>query len=291
MMIRRSLILTAVLLILFEAFIRLSDIKWDTSQNDKAINLISAQNFIYNLPDNEVGMDTLIIGSSISRKLLPDSLGEHYVNLAFNGWSSYDGLELVRLTRKKPACIMVETNIVGNQILQQDMVSSLRPLSYYTNTTFKSFQLRNQPIGLMVGYFKNLMKNKIEEQKKKKRENLALYKFNLQLEKKKLWQTIPDSVLDAKFTVLKSMINHFRRENINVIFFEAPIDEELENTATVVKLRKYFHLYFPVGQYTYLPGPKINNFSYSDGFHLTAESAVVYTLYLKQQLNDLNNVN
>jgi hypothetical protein len=290
-MIKKSIITAVVLLLAYEAVIRLAGIKWDTSQNDKSANLISAQNFIYNRSAEEVKKDTLIIGSSISRKLVTDSLGKNYFNLAFNAWSSYDGLELLRITGKKPACILIETNVVGNQSLQEDVKGSLSPVSYYSSRAFKSFQLQNQPVGLLVGGIKEKLKAKMEAMRRLKRQNQELYDYNVKLEKEKQMQPLPDSEMVKRFTVLKNLVAGFKQQNIQVVFFEIPFDAELENTAINQQNRKYFSQYFPESEYKYVQLPPVNNYVYSDGIHLSVESALPYTLYLKNELEKLKTVN
>jgi len=287
-MIKKSIYTAVVLLILFEVFIRTLNIQWDTSQNDKSANLITAQNFIYNFPDKEISHDTVIVGSSISRKLITDSLGKNYLNLAFNAWSSYEGLELLNLTKKKPACVMIEMNVVGDTVMEQDVLNSMNALSFNVNELFKSFQLQNQPVGILIGYFKNKLKAKMEELKRKKRENQDLYKYNLQQEKETMTKILPDSVFSARFNVLSKLVETFKKENINIIFFEIPMDNELENTPLVLTTRALFHKYFPDSTYRYIAMQSTNKYIYSDGIHLSLQSALPYTLYLKNAINNRN---
>jgi hypothetical protein len=287
-MMKKSILLALILIISYELFVRATAFNWDTSQNDKSANIISAQNFIYNLSDKEVTADTIIIGSSIGRKLTTELLGKNYYNLAFNAWGAYDGMEIVRLTKKKPACLLVETNVVSNQTLQEDIVGSLKPLTYYSNVFMKSFQLKNQPVGLVVGGIKQKLKAKMEEMKMKKRENQTLYDLNIKLEKEKLDITLPDSVYTSRFIKLKELIGGFKAQGIPIVFFEVPYDTTLINTATNLKNRQYFQKYFPSSQYTYIPLPPVNDYIYSDGIHLSVKSAPVFTQYLKTSLANLN---
>jgi len=286
-MIKKSIIFAVILLLAYEAIIRVSHLQWDTSQNDKSVNLISAQNFIYNISDAAIEKDTIIIGSSVSRKLVTAALGQNYYNLAFNAWSSYDGLELIKLAHKKPACLLIETNVVGNQSLQQDVTGSLSPVSYYPNKLLKSFQLQNQPVGLLIGAIKEKMKARMEEMKRLKRENQDLYNYNIKMEKEKQMNVLPDSVYTARFTVLKKLVEDFKKQNIQIIFFEIPFDKELENTATMVTNRKFFRQYFPETEYRYVALPAANDYVYSDGLHLSQQSALPYTLYLKNEIEKL----
>jgi hypothetical protein len=286
-MIKKSIIVAVILLAVYEAVVRFLPVQWETSQNDKSANLISAQNFIYNLDGGEVKQDTVIIGSSISRKLANDVLGKNYYNLAFNAWSSYDGLELVRLTKKKPLCLLIETNIVGNQSLQQDIVGSLAPITYYSSKAFKSFQLQYQPVGLFVGAVKEQLKAKIEAMRKLKRQDTALYNYNLKLEIQKENIVIPDSDMVKRFINLKNLVQGFEKQNIEIVFFEVPFDSALTNSAMLQQNRKYFEEYFPKSKYKYVPLPAVNNYVYSDGIHLSRESAPAYTQYLKTELEKI----
>ncbi len=283
-MIKKSILIGVILLLAFEIFIRVGNINWDTSQNDKSANLISAQNYIYNLSKEKIANDTVVIGSSISRKLTNELLGHNYVNLAFNAWSSYDGLELVKRTNTKPKCLLIEMNVVGNQSLQEDVVSSLSPVSFNTNRIFKSFQLQNQPVGLVVGSIKNMLKAKMEEMKKKKRDNLELYNYNLSMEKKKMENPLPDSVFTNRFKVLKELVDGFKNQGIKIVFFEVPFDKELSNTKEVLTTRKFYYQYFPKSEYKYVDLPAENNYVFSDGIHLSLQSAPLYTAYLKNEL-------
>jgi hypothetical protein len=284
-MIIKSLCITAFLLLTFEFFLRVTDIKWDTSQNDKSANIISIQDFVYNYSGRDLEADTVIVGTSVSRKLITDSLGGHFINLAFNAWSNFDGLELIKLNQKKPACLLIETNYVKSQTLQPEITGSLDPVSYFPGKMFKCLQLRNQPAGLLVGWGKNLMKTRIEKLKEKKRENSELYNFSIQMNKKIMMQKTPDSVLKWRFNVLKSLIDGFSRENIGVIFFEVPVDSALSNTTSLLDVRNYFSRYFPKNEFRYIPLPDSDGYVFSDGVHLSQHSAIEYTMYLKRQLN------
>jgi hypothetical protein len=284
-MIRKSMVIAAILLLIYELFLRMADIPWDTSQNDKSANIISAQDFLFNYSDQEISKDTVIVGTSVSRKLIMDSLGSHYISLAFNAWNTYDGLELIKLSRKKPACLLIETNYAKNQILPAEIESNLKPISYYSGKWFRSLQLRYQPTGLLIGWGKNLMKSRIEKLKEEKRTNKALYQLNLQTNMEKMNEKIPDSVLNKRFAVIKSLLTTFKNDNIQIIFFEVPVNEELQHTTSMNEVRQYFNIYFPKTEFRYVPLPADNDYFFSDGVHLAPQSALKYTHYLRNELH------
>ncbi len=278
-----------MLLAVYELILRIFPVQWDTSQNDKSANLISAQDFIYNAPGKKVKSDTVIVGSSVSRKLITGIFGDNYLNISFNGWGSLDGLELIKRTGKTPSCVLVEMNFIGEPDVKEGIKSSLEPLVYYSNTLLHSFQLKNQPTGILIGFLKNLMKGKIDEAKKKKRENTELYNYNLKLIKNGFMKEIPDSLLQQRFYALKELVAELKQQGKGIIFFEIPMAPSLENTTQIAINRNYFHQFFPETLYQYVSLPKVNNYIYSDGIHLSAEGATDYTYYLKKQVNELDN--
>jgi hypothetical protein len=288
-MIRKSILIAASLFLLYEFFLRSSTIRWDTSQNDKSANIISVQNFLYDFSKDEMAEDTVVVGTSVSRKLVMDSIGVHFISLAFNAWNTYDGLELIKLSKRKPACLLIETNYAKSQLLEPEISSNLAPVSYYSGKVFESLRLRNQPTGLLIGWGKNLLKERIEKLKEEKRSNVSLYQLNVQMNKDQMNKTIPDSILSKRFKVLKSLVDEFKSENIDVIFFEVPVGKELTNTTSMREVRNYYFNFFPINDYIHIAPPDENHYSFSDGVHLSPQSAVDYCSYLRKALSNLKN--
>jgi len=290
-MVRKSLFVAFSLLVIYELVLRLTLVSWDSSQNDKSANIISAQNYMYNYSAAEIAKDTVILGTSVSRRLITDSLGKHFVNLSFNAWTVYDGLGVVKMKGKPPACLLIETNYVKSLVVQPELSGIMEPISYYSGRMLKSMQLANQPAGLLVGWGKSRMQSRIDAFKEKKRKDTGLYNLNIRQNIGIMNETTPDSILIRRFTALKRMFEEFQEEGTAIIFYEVPIDHKLQNTNSMVEVRKYFNIYFPKKEFRYVSLPKNDNYIYSDGVHLNKESALAYTLYLKTELNKLKGVN
>jgi len=281
-MIFRSLVVVIVLFIIFEISLRVWVVNWDTSQNDKSANLIGAQNFVYNYSKLDLSKDTIIVGSSISRKLIIDSLGKNFINLAFNGWSAYDGLDLLKRSKSLPSCILIESNSLREVVTQEEIINIFDPLYSYKEL-IKSSQLQNQPVGLLIGFLKDQMKSKILASKKLKRSNVNLYNYSIQMIKKEYSKALDDSISIRRLNKLKSIVNEFEKQNVKVILFEVPIDSSLMHTTYMDSARNYYKKYFPHAVYSYIQ-PPVNNYVYSDGIHLLPESAIEYTNFLKKSL-------
>lgn len=283
-MIVRSLIIVGLLLVIFEVTLRLRPINWDTSQNDKSANLIGAQNFVFNKAKLNRSKDTIIVGSSISRKLIIDTLGHNFINLAFNGWSAYDGLDLLKRTKTLPSCILIESNSLRDVLTQQEIVNIFDPILSYKKL-IKSTQLQNQPVGLLIGFLKNQMKSKILAAKQLKRSNVTLYNYSIQMIKKEYSIALADSISIRRLSKLKGIVDEFKKQNVKIIFFEVPIDTALMHTTYMNSARNYYSNYFPDSVYSYIH-PPVSNYIYSDGIHLLPESATDYTNYLKKSLSN-----
>ncbi|MFI5154327.1 MAG: hypothetical protein ACHQET_13390 [Chitinophagales bacterium] len=152
-------------------------------------------------------------------------------------------------------------------------------------------RIASQPAGLLLGWGKSRMQSRIDALREKKREDTELYKLNLLQNMKEMNEKTPDSILARRFTILKTMVDVFKKKRATLIFYEVPIAQELQNTNSMEEVRKYFELYFPRNEFKYIPLPERNNYVYSDGIHLTKASALEYTLYLKNELKKLNAAN
>jgi hypothetical protein len=282
-MISKSLILFVVILVIFELTLRFFDLSWDTSQNDKSANIIAAQNFVYKYSVTNLNKDTIIVGSSKSRKLIMDSLGTNFINLAFNGWSAYDGLDLLKRSKTLPACILIESTGLGEVITKEEITKIFDPLLAYKHF-LKSTQLKNQPVGLLIGFLKEKMMSRILAAKKLKRQNISLYNHSVKMTKGNYKKVLADSICLRSLNVIKDLVDYFKSQNVKIIFYEIPIDSALMNTAYMVSARGYYNKYFPDSVYRNIHTPPINNYVFSDGIHLLRESAIDYTKYLKNSL-------
>jgi len=232
----------------------------------------------------------VILGTSVSRRLITDSLGRHFINLSFNAWTVYDGLGVVKMKGKPPACLLIETNYVRSLVLQPELSGIMEPISYYSGRMLKSMQLANQPAGLLVGWGKSRFQSRIDAFKEKKRQDTGLYNLNIRQNVGIMNEITPDSILIKRFAGLKQLFEQFQEEGTSIIFYEVPIDHRLRQTNSMVEVRKYFNDYFPKKDFRYISLPEKDNYIYTDGVHLNKESALAYTLYLKQELNKLKGI-
>ena len=107
-MIKKSIILCISLFLIYTLFIYFLAPKWWTaSQHQWQENIVKAQQFSY----NKETFQNIIVGSSLSSRLIMDSIPETY-NLSFAGQSIFDGLNIVCNSNKSIKNVFIEINLL-----------------------------------------------------------------------------------------------------------------------------------------------------------------------------------
>jgi hypothetical protein len=71
-----------------------------------------------------------------------------------------------------------------------------------------------------------------------------------------------------------------------ILFFEIPVNYQLNHLPKANLIRKTFYENFPESKYKYIPMPDSEQFITSDGVHLTQDEALTYTIYLKEKMKN-----
>ena len=295
-MIKKTILVFLVLFVLFSLFIALKP-KLGSSQHQWQNNIIKAQKFVYDDTDT---IENVIIGSSLSCHLIMDSLPSFY-NLSFAGQSIFDGLKIIKNKNVFPKNVFIETNVImcGENI---DFTNSLfSPISFFLNNNFVALRADKQPIGIFIGYFqamksfiKNKIKNSINDKIKSEEkvldvkpdmhENELFSKMlNLQIAN---YSKLPDTLeLRKKIELLSDYVKLLKENNVNVYFFEMPINSNLMELPLAKTIRNELNSIFPTSMVNYI---QIDSSLYetSDGIHLNNNEAVKYTTFFKRKLKD-----
>lgn len=274
---------------LYSGFITMKP-KLSSSQHQWQDNVIKAQKYIYNENDT---MYDVIIGSSLSCRLRMDSLQGFY-NLSFGGQSIFDGLKILEKSENLPRNVYIETNVLLRGESKSFTNSLFSPFQYYTGKYFLSLRADKQPIPISIGYFmafKRVLKNKIEKLSNKidnpksniQRDDLSNKMLNLQI---KSYSIQPDStLLNNRLMELMSYIEFLKQNNVNIYFFEMPVNYKLIELPKTKTIRAKLYEIFPKYEYNYI---KTDSSKYitGDGVHLTNDEALKYTFFFKQQFSE-----
>lgn len=290
-MIKKSIILCISLFLIYTLFIYFLAPKWWTaSQHQWQENIVKAQQFLYNKKET---FQNIIIGSSLSSRLIMDSIPETY-NLSFAGQSIFDGLNIVCNSNKSIKNVFIEINVV-DRAENKNFTSSLNSILYYPKKKLISLRDDKQPIAVMGYQFSFRVTEKIIRKIKSflglsiKKENKIDNFFSklLKLEINDYSKPPSQSLLKESFINLKNYVSILEKKNTNIIFFEMPVNQNLTYLSKATTIRNSFYRNFPKSKYKYIKLPDTIKFVTGDGVHLTVEESLIYTSYLKKNMKNL----
>ena len=292
-MIKKTILTAFLLFILYTIFvIQFAPKWWNASQHQWQSNVIKAQNFLY---DDSDTIQNVIIGSSLSSRLVTDSL-PHTSNLSFGGQCIFDGLKILSHKSKLPKNIFIEMNYVLRPESKEFTNSLLSPILYYPRKLILSLREDKQPIAVL-GYIQMVALDKvksalfpIQEYRKKDKvetksnDSSTLFSKMLSLQIKEYSQQPDQKILDKSFNTLRDYILKMENESANIVIFEMPVNNKLEDLPKAKVIRETYYKYIPASKYKYISLPGSFKRETTDGLHLNEDEAMEYTTYFKSEI-------
>lgn len=276
-MIRRSLLVFVGLVVLYALYIAFLKPELSTVQHQASGNRISAERFVF-APD-EPGA-TVIVGSSLSFRIELDSLPPGTSNLSFGGLTVYDGLELVRRSGKRPARILVETNMIFKEADRAFLDAVFQPGLFELRKALPILREENQPTGVLVGYLKRGMKEEGPGPKAGEPDSTMMSE-NLLNTNRGIFSKVPaDSVQQRFLATLEREVKALEANGTEVIFLEVPISEELMQSPLATRAREAITARFP--EHVFLRADR--TWRTTDGLHLEWHNAQRYSGWLNRRL-------
>lgn len=301
-MVKKSVIFSILLIICWSIYIKNNPT--GVSQSQWQDNMISAERFVFDNPD----VDNLIVGSSLARRLQRDSLPNYY-NLSMSGQGVFDGLNILTSKKNLPSNVFIEINMIirhENETFR-DIISS--PILNGLKRHFQIFRSDKQPLALLshgiaspelnkfiiqlrkketsnLAIEKTVIKIPIASSNNSNEENKPIKKRNKALEEaiksqKKNYSKKIDSIdIENQFNILFNHIKYLKSKNVNIVFFEMPVNPELISLNRATYLRNRIENDFPNYKFIKLPD-NIKYITTTDGVHLTPEESNIYTSYFK----------
>lgn len=278
-MIRKSLLMAFVFLLLHALFVRITHIS--NSQHIWQENINKAQRFLY----SKDSMTSVIVGSSLSNRLIMDSLPGIY-NLSLQGQNIYDGLAVIFRKKYMPSTVFIEMNIVLGVENKTFTRSLFSPVTYTIRKYFPSLRNEYQPVGQLGKIAMNAIEKIQPESKLLKSVPVSSEMFektiNLRIRE---YSVKPDTVvINARRAALRKYVSKLESRGVTVVFFEMPVNERLSKLSMPCCVRQAFYSTFPPDKYTYIPMPDCSEYHTRDGEHLSPEEALRYTTYFKSQI-------
>lgn len=302
-MIFRSFIITVFLIIIYSLSLRyVNQSAKGPGQHQWQDNLIKAEKYLLH---SDTSKQFVIVGSSLSCRLIMDSLPANFINLSFGGLSLFDGLEIIKTKQRKPAIVFIETNIIKKPSSPEFLKKVKNPFMLAFKKSIPALEEVNQPSTLMGNYcqFKidtvvtnpflvwifNPVVDKLNStitKTKKSEYNTLVTDFN-QKAFNEYNTPVPSELLQKQISQLKLTIKQLEKEGVRFVFFELPMYAKTENSIQMQQIRNGLNQSFPKGTYIYMQQPNYSNYVTSDGMHLDGENAKKFTLFFREQFYKL----
>ncbi len=299
-MIIRSFFFTLVLLSAYAIFLSQMENVKHIGQHQWQDNIIKAQDYIYAENQNKLN---IIIGSSLSSRIVMDSLPNNFYNLSFGGQSLFDGLNIIMNAHKKPNAVFIETNFIEKAADVKFGEGLFMPVVSILKGKINFLQEKNQPLSFVgnfispivgrnvldpfAGKYFNRLINIVKPKKVNQEDSLKnFYQILVNKQVDNFSTTLDEKEMLKKILFLKKSILALEKDSVKIIFFEMPMHPALENTSHLKMERKLLQQYFPVSEYRYLPKPNYSNYETTDALHLGSKEALKFTSFFKLNINN-----
>ncbi|WP_080053846.1 hypothetical protein [Spirosoma aerolatum] len=280
-MVRKAVLTTLLLLLLYSLFIyAFQEHIHRTGLTVQQNNIVKAEEFLY---ENGQKADTIVVGSSMSNRLLFDSLPGHYYNLALEGLSSADGLGLIVQAKHRPRLLLIETNSMDRLPDTAFFAALTKPALRVIRKYLPLTRLKYQPVGVVKALFRDWRAEKIPAGATEAIDTAFVSKL-IQARLVDMNRIPPENEMQAKIDVSAASIRSLQESGTQVIFFEMPTDPRVRNTILSGRVRKLVGSTFPESAYRYIQFPS-DFYQTTDGVHLPLTECARYTRYLYTQLS------
>ena len=235
-------------------------------------NQIRAQRFLY-----EKSFDTVIVGTSLSARILLDSL-KNVSSCAFSACVVEDGLRLILSKDVIPHYVLIETNyILRPSNGELVTVNTQGPLPLLRNY-IPILREQNAPISL-IGYC--FMQRALAPA-----DTVDLERLHKSIENRILEDNthfLTEKMQKGRMNVIMSLISKLEKRGAKIVLFEMPLNDSLKYVRSNEQTRQAVIRMFPKEKYIYLPNDT-STYLTNDGEHLDAEGQRRYSHYLKEIL-------
>lgn len=240
-------------------------------------------------------VDNLIVGSSLSQKLVMDSLPNFY-NLSLGGLSIFDGLGILKNKSELPKTVFIEINYIDRveDLSFKKIVAS--PVLNLFKEKSKIFRSDKTPLALVRNMFTSLLLNlffnktieqanddwSVEFQKNEINNEEVLNKM-IALQRNRYSDWIDTSKMEMQFKLLKKHVEFLESEEVQVVFYEMPVNSQLSQLSTPHYIRENIINSFPENIFI-KTSSNSDAFKTVDGLHLSDIESQIYTSYFKNEV-------
>lgn len=293
----KKIIITFFILLISYTLILIFNPSISASQNQNQDNIIKGQNYLYN--NNSKAIKYVIVGTSLSCHINTNQIPNTY-NLAFNGSSIYDGLNILVHKESVPNYVFIETNFLVKDMSNELKEQLFNFYPFYSAKYLSSLRQDKQPVTYMISkltiignkivikhneFMKKVaykLKNNSTKTKEKTNTNENIFNKMLNLQKKEFDQLNDKTILHKKLNELAHYIEILTKKGTKIILFEMPINKKLTFSKSAIEIRRNIenklNATSEIINYVHL------NYKTSDGLHLTENESNEFTEIFKKEI-------
>ncbi len=247
-----------------------------TAQTIEQRNVVKAEEFIY---EEDQQADTIIAGSSMSSRLIIDSLPGNYYNLALEGMSPVDGIRLITVMNHPPRLLLIEANTL-DRLPDKGFIAKIeKPFLSWVRKYTPFTRVKYQPVSVL----KSLVRDTYVPAPVAEPIDTA---FITKIVQERLGvladisqQT--DDALKHSVKIAETYIRGLRDKGTRIVFFEIPTDPRIRNTTYYCRIRELINATFANYEFVEFPPEAYHT---TDGIHLPRAESLRYTKHLRKHL-------
>jgi hypothetical protein len=245
-------------------------------QDQQSDNLIAIEHFLYDAPPSAV-----LVGSSMADRIPLAALGPDVGSLALAGQSPLVGLEIIARSGRTPGRIYVETNNIAGPPDRTLVDSVFAEPGYALKRYVKALRQAYQPVNLAISLLRRAARGR-DEVYYPRIEAASLHKTLVTREQAKLDKAPNLGFLAQNLAAMKRLTGLLGGRGAEIVFFEMPIDPQLETAAAVTAVRQAVHAVFPFDGTCWNSEAAPAGLPSTDGIHLDSDAAGSFGASLAQ---------
>ncbi|MFK7889213.1 MAG: hypothetical protein AB8B63_00235 [Granulosicoccus sp.] len=209
-------------------------------------NKIRTERFLF----SDTSSDCVLVGSSMSAVLEETVDGKPYgkpdiVNLAYAGGSPLTGLQLIALSEKTPACLLIESNLAYKDSDVDQLALVNNKALWLAKRFIINLRHENQPLNLLLTFLKTLRNPPVDKQ----HDNIGGQALNrrsgedynrvkpLIADRVSSMARLSEQMIAEGAERLVELAEQLEARGTEVIFFEMPGEQEVRDSVYYQRLR------------------------------------------------------
>jgi len=284
----KSLLLVFLVFAAYSSMLKIVKPKVTAFQNQWVQNYSIAEVYMY----KPILPSTVIVGSSMSAKLLEEEFSDSVYNLSFAGGSALTGLNLIKKKNHIPRLILIETNTIELPTNYEMLNDLFTPFIWRLKRYITSLQYTYQPINIIL----SVMKKQFDRSDAEKIDEKPNYKLLESILVRRMRQNKKaDDIFEGRKELLelKKLVVFFSNKGTQIVFFKIPVHSTILASKRYIVRKTVLHKIFADMQVDWLKNPSSYKFETSDGLHLLFKGARDFSRFLNSVIEDFlqNNLN